>query len=207
MKRAKKTKPNFVVGIDEVGRGPLAGPVSVVALCMTVSNYKKFKRHSKKVNLDLHNSKLLSEKQRNDWYEKIKKWKREGMLDFSYASVGSKIIDEKGITRALRICIKKTLRALETSVNSQILLDGSLYAPDKFKNQQTIIRGDEKEAIISLASIVAKVRRDNRMKKFALQYPHYGFYNHKGYGTLKHRKAIKKFGMCPIHRNSFCRNV
>ena len=198
-------KPLFIIGIDEVGRGPLAGPVSVVAVLMTKKNYLKLKR-SRKIK-SLHNSKVLSEKAREEWYEKVLNWKKDGLLDFAYASTSSKIIDSKGIAKAIRMCVTKVLKRLEVADNTKILLDGSLYAPEGFKNQKTIIQGDEKESIISLASIVAKVRRDNYMKKLAKQYSKYGFEVHKGYGTEKHRNAIKKHGMCKIHRRSFCSNL
>ena len=87
------------------------------------------------------------------------------------------------------------------------MLDGSLYAPEKYKNQQTIIKGDEKIPIISAASVVAKVYRDNMMKKMHEKYPQYGFDAHKGYGTVAHIAAIKKHGLSAIHRRSFCRNI
>ena len=84
-----------------------------------------------------------------------------------------------------------------------MLLDGGLRAPDTFTNQATIIKGDEKEPLIALASVVAKVTRDRKMRTLSLQYPEYGFDGHKGYGTKEHYKAIRTFGLCDSHRQSF----
>ena len=201
-KSKSKKMVEFVVGIDEVGRGPLAGPVSVVSLLMTKQNYSKLKK-SKKLE-GLHNSKKLSEKQREEWFELIKEWQKVGLLDFAYVSVSAKEIDSKGIVAGLNKCILKTLEALDVTNDSDILLDGSLHAPEKYKNQKTIIGGDETEPVISLASIVAKVTRDEHMKKISLEYPEYDLEGNKGYGTEKHRKAIKKYGLTEVHRKSFC---
>ena len=204
MEKKKRTK--FIVGIDEVGRGPLAGPVAVSAVLMTKKGYKNLKS-SKKLLSGLHNSKALSEKQREEWLQKIKEWKAVGLLDFSYATMSAEYIDEKGIAAAIGKCVARALNSLGVPDDTRILLDGSLYAPKKFKNQKTIIKGDEKEPIISFASIVAKVRRDNFMKKISLKYPQYKFDENKGYGTLAHRKAIKKYRLSEVHRKSFCRNI
>jgi len=202
-KKISKQIPKFVVGIDEAGRGPLAGPVSVGGIFMTEKAYLKLKNTGKLKGL--HNSKKLSEKQREEWFEKIKEWKKRGMLDFSYSSQSAKIIDEIGISVAIRKSLGQILINFETPEESRILLDGSLYAPKKFINQETIIRGDESESIISLASIVAKVRRDNFIKKIALEYPKYHLEVNKGYGTKRHLSAIEKNGLSDLHRKSFCK--
>jgi ribonuclease HII len=99
------------------------------------------------------------------------------------------------------------LKKLDATIRETILLDGSLYAPKEFKKQKTIIKGDEKEPAIGLASIVAKVTRDRYMLKMAGKHPLYGFENHVGYGTKKHYLAIKKHGMTDIHRKSFLKRV
>jgi ribonuclease HII len=101
-------------------------------------------------------------------------------------------------------CLKK-IKAAE--IECEILLDGSLKAPKEFLLQKTIIKGDEKHYQISLASIAAKVLRDRKMEQLSAQYPEYGFEIHKGYGTLEHRKTIKKYGPSKVHRKSFLKNI
>jgi ribonuclease HII len=103
--------------------------------------------------------------------------------------------------------IAKCLKKIKADVTNNILLDGSLRAPQEFHFQKTIIKGDEKEYSIGLASIAAKVIRDRKMEDFALKYPQYGFDIHKGYGTVEHRKSIKKHGPSEVHRKSFLKNI
>ena len=91
--------------------------------------------------------------------------------------------------------------------NCEVRLDGGLHAPAEFKNQKTIIRGDEKEKIIAWASILAKVSRDSLMRKASRKFPEYGFEIHKGYGTARHRSAISKHGLSPLHRKTFCTRI
>jgi ribonuclease HII len=195
----------IVIGIDEVGRGPLAGPVSVCVLSMPIDNYEIFKKMEEREKL--RDSKKLSEKKRNEWFEKIENWRKEGFLNYSYQTMSASEIDNFGISVAIKKCVEKGLEDLKTDPEAEILLDGSLIAPAKFKNQTTIIRGDEKEPIISLASIAAKVIRDNFMKTLAEKFPNYGLEIHKGYGTLSHREAIKEYGLSDVHRKSFCKNI
>ena len=185
-----KNKNQFIVGIDEVGRGPVAGPVTVCAILMSVDAYKTFKE-SPQVE-KLRDSKKLSEKKREEWSKKIKEWREYGMLDFSIFNMSSKGIDDYGISRSIQKCINKALVKLEVPVDAEILLDGGLVAEDKFINQKTIIRGDETEPIISLASIKAKVNRDNYMKRKAKEFPEYGLEKHKGYGTKANMASIQK---------------
>jgi ribonuclease HII len=149
-------------------------------------------------------SKKLSEGQREKWYEIAKDLEKQGKIFFHISFVSNKIIDKKGISYSLKWAINNSLKKLKLKPEeTRILLDGGLRAPEKFKNQKTIIKGDDKEPIISLASIVAKVTRDRYMKKFAKTYPDYGFEKNKGYGTEKHIKALKKYGISAIHRRSF----
>lgn len=119
------------------------------------------------------------------------------------------MIDEKGIVYAIQYAMKKCLDKLSVDGHlphsSVIVLDGSLKAPPEFKNQQTIIKGDEKEQVIAAASIVAKVKRDEFMKKLGAKHPEYGFEIHKGYGTLKHRQNIQKYGVSGAHRVTYCK--
>lgn len=208
-----KIKPNeFVIGIDEAGRGPLCGPVAVGAFMVEKKAWKKLR---KTADLEkLTDSKKLSEKIREKIFKEILKLRRDKKANFSVALVNEKIIDENGIAFAIRFGVKRVLKSLEKSVpkkikfdRTQILLDGSLKAPENFQFQKTIIKGDLSESEISAASIVAKVSRDRHMKKLAQIFPQYKIEQHKGYGTVEHRRLIKKYGVSKIHRRSFCRNV
>ncbi len=185
------------VGIDEVGRGPLAGPVAV---CAFVWYGERFPKELK----GIKDSKKINEKKREEWYAKILKFKKEGKCDFKIVFKSAKYIDKYGISKAIKECIKSALTPL--SLNSkkvQVLLDGGLKAPKEYLMQETIIKGDAKEFVISAASVLAKVARDKLMKKVGGKYPKYGFEIHKGYGTFKHRKAIQDFGVCEEHRLTF----
>ena len=190
----------YIIGIDEVGRGPLAGPVTVRALMIKKAHHAGVKNLTKGVK----DSKKLSAAERVEWLARINYFRDQGLLIYCVASVSNTVIDKKGIAGAIRLALKKAITGLKIAPHTcKVLLDGSLYAPLEYKNQTTIIKGDEKEFIISLASIVAKENRDTFMKKIAEKYPTYGFEIHKGYGTAHHRKMIKKFGFSPLHRVSF----
>ena len=193
-------KSKVIVGIDEVGRGPLAGPVAVCALCLqnnfNKNNFRNFK-----------DSKKLSHKQRVEWLARINAEKEKGNIIYQVCFESNRVIDKKGIVFAIRRALHNSLKSLGTNPkNCVVLLDGGLRAPPKYKNQKTIIKGDEKKLAIALASIVAKVTRDELMKKLAGEYSSYGLEIHKGYGTKRHIKAIKKFGLSPLHRVTFCKN-
>ena len=196
-------KRNYIIGIDEVGRGCLAGPLTVGAIL-------------KKGRVDLRgikDSKKLSVKQRGEWLEKIKSWNlKHEALSVATASIGAQIIDKIGISAAARLAVGRCLKKLKLSSKFhvsrfKILLDGSLYAPRTYLNQKTIIKGDEKIPLIAAASIVAKVHRDRKMTRLHQLFPQYGFAIHKGYGTKFHSAAIKKHGLSKIHRRSFCSKV
>ncbi len=190
----------WLVGIDEVGRGPLAGPVCV-GVCFATANKKDAVW---KIINKARDSKKLSEGQREIWYKMAEGLKKQGKIFLHVSFVSNKIIDKKGISYSLKWAINNSLQKLKLKPEeTRILLDGALHAPEKFKNQKTIIKGDDKEPIISLASIVAKVTRDRYMKKIVKIYPDYGFEMHKGYGTKKHIKALEKYGISAIHRRSF----
>jgi len=206
-----QTNLKFIVGIDEAGRGPLAGPVAIGAVIVKKDFNAKLVAAIK--NKD---SKKLSHQKREIWFEQIKKWKKEGLLNYHVALVSNTIIDTEGISYAIKKgmaeCLKKVMnqkgsgkKILESEC--LILLDGSLYAPKEFLNQKTIIKGDEKHFQIGLASIVAKVTRDRKMEQMAEQFPEYGFEVHKGYGTDLHRKMIKKHGASEVHRKSFLTRI
>lgn len=191
----------FIVGIDEAGRGPLAGPVAVGAVCMAQPG--KVRGVVKKFFRGIKDSKKLSPADRELWLALALEAKKRGGLDFHVALVSEKVIDRKGITYAIKLGIKRCLAALKVTSDAQIFLDGSLKAPEEFKHQKTIIKGDELVPIISLASIAAKVLRDRRMVSLAKKFPEYGFDIHKGYGTKGHYEAIEKYGLTESHRRSF----
>ncbi len=194
----------YIVGIDEVGRGPLAGPVCVGLCAIKKDKLKESKRFFK----NFKDSKKLSENQRYLWLEKIKKAKENGLIFYTAQFASEKMIDKKGISFAIKFAMNKCLKLFNLkSENTQILLDGSLYAPVNFKNQKTIIKGDEKELPIALASIVAKIKRDEFMKQIAKKHSDYAFEVHKGYGTKAHIKVILKKGPSKIHRMSFLKNI
>ncbi|PJE74241.1 MAG: ribonuclease HII [Candidatus Taylorbacteria bacterium CG10_big_fil_rev_8_21_14_0_10_41_48] len=190
-----------IIGIDEVGRGPLAGPVTLCA-CMVTSDFD-FSLFD-----GIKDSKKLTEKKREEWYVKISDFKAKKILDFACASVSANEIDRVGISRAIDEAIRLCLEGLKVENDLvEVRLDGALKAPKQFSNQRTIIKGDEKEPIISAASIVAKVIRDGYMTEISATYPAYGFDRHKGYGTASHIRAIKQDGVSPIHRISFLKNI
>jgi len=189
------------IGIDEVGRGPLAGPVAVGVVAVSRKHMPVFVRMFR----DVKDSKQLSEKAREVWFGKLRNAREEGTLDYTVAMVGAPSIDRIGIVRSIRIAMARALTRLACDPRqSRVLLDGSLYAPTAYSDQRTIIRGDESERIIATASIVAKVTRDRKMKRLARQFPDYGFERHKGYGTAEHIEAIRSCGkITGIHRQSF----
>ena len=192
--------PLYLVGIDEAGRGPLAGPVAVGAVMIPQANYAE----TLTLFYDVRDSKKLSEKKRELMYKRMAMARTENKLFFTVCLVPHTMIDAFGIVAAVKKGIASVLEKLQARPEQcRILLDGSIFAPPEFNNQTTIVRGDETEPIISLASVAAKVVRDRKMKQLALLYPQYGFEVHKGYGTRAHYEAITRNGICAIHRHSF----
>lgn len=191
-------KPRFLqIGIDEVGRGPIAGPVAVGAFVFLKPEARRLFRGVKE-------SKQLSEARREEWFAKILAAQKSGHVDFRVTFQSEKVIDCRGLTYAIKNALKTSLNSLHIAPNkARILLDGGLYAPAEYVDQKTIIKGDEKEMVIALASICAKVLRDRKMVKLARKHPQYGFERHKGYGTAAHYRAIEKCGMLAGHRRSF----
>lgn len=161
--------------------------------------------------MKLRDSKKLSEKQREVWLKKILVLKKEGKCDFALTYVSAQAIDKIGISKAIKKALENSLQKLvdvhALHGRTRILLDGGLKAPFSFTNQKTIIKGDEKEQAIALASIVAKVSRDRLMVRMAKKHSSYGFEFHKGYGTSLHYKKLKIHGMSPIHRRTYLKNV
>ncbi|MSU54934.1 MAG: ribonuclease HII [Candidatus Taylorbacteria bacterium] len=196
----------YLIGIDEAGRGPLAGPVAVSAFCVLINS----KHHLLKYFPDhkVRDSKKLTAPVREHIYAKLVEDKVKKLIFFEVSFASSNIIDKKGISYAIRTALESSIENLGLLAEEcLVLLDGSLKAPGKYKNQETIIKGDEKEAVIALASIVAKVSRDRKMQIFDKKYPLYGFGVHKGYGTKKHYISIRKHGLTPVHRKSYLKSV
>jgi ribonuclease HII len=205
----------YVIGIDEVGRGPVAGPVAVGVFAVAASSEKQAKATLKKICKGVKESKQLSEKNRENWFKKIqdkietsKKATQGTFLNFSVAFQSERIVDSKGISFAIKKSMSIAISKLALKpAECVVLLDGGLKAPAEFVRQKTIIKGDVKEPVIALASICAKVLRDRYMRKLAKKYPQYGFDIHKGYGTKAHYTALKKHGMALPHRRTFLKRL
>ena len=193
------------VGIDEVGRGPLAGPVLVG--CVAIHDIRRAKKIFRMLGVEgnYRDSKKLSETAREDIVVCMKKAEQEGVISATTSRVTSGVIDTIGIAPSIRLAMKRGIQRLNVPNNTQIHLDGSLYASTAFTKQKTIIKGDTKKLSICLASILAKVVRDTYMVRKAREFPEYGFERHKGYGTQYHRDVIATHGTCKLHRTSFCK--
>ena len=177
----------MVAGVDEAGRGPLAGPVVVAAVIFT--DHEKIPV--------VNDSKQLSAKKRELLYEQI--ISTPGVL-YSIQEVSETIIDEKNILQATHLGMRNAVSDLK--VAEFALIDG-LPVPNFPTPCQAIVKGDAKSASIAAASILAKTFRDKIMAKYAEKYPEYGFENHSGYGTKAHIEALQKYGPTPIHRKTF----
>ncbi|OHA19576.1 MAG: hypothetical protein A3C08_02740 [Candidatus Taylorbacteria bacterium RIFCSPHIGHO2_02_FULL_47_18] len=193
-------RTEYIIGIDEVGRGPLAGPLCIGACAVEAGKM----RVCRCAFAGVKDCKQLSPTQRDEWFTVMQENESGGMVQYATAFVGHRTIDKKGMARALRVGIYRVLKKLNIEPNAcLVLLDGGLKAPAHFTKQKTIVRGDEKELLIALASIAAKVCRDCRMVRLAKQFPQYGFDIHKGYGTKLHYEMLRLHGLSPIHRQSF----
>ena len=181
----------YICGIDEAGRGPLAGPVVVAGVIMPKDSMIEGVNDSKKV----------SEKKREKLYDMI----LEEAISYSVAIIGQDVIDEMNILNATKQGVTKVVEELDVKPNL-ILVDALTHINTKGIPYDSIIKGDAKCYNIAAASIIAKVTRDRIMREWDEIYPQYGFINHKGYGTAKHIEAIKEYGPCPIHRRTFIKN-
>ena len=177
----------IVAGIDEAGRGPLAGPVVAAAVILDANNIPE----------GLDDSKSLSLKKRNDLYKKILY-----SSEVSIATISAKLIDQINIRQATLLCMSRAVSALNTRTD-WCIIDGKDVPANLIGKATAVIKGDGRSYSIAAASIIAKVTRDAIMSESANTYPGYGFEQHKGYGTLSHRNAITKHGPCAIHRMSF----
>ncbi len=195
-----------IVGIDEVGRGPLAGPVSVGVVVCDASLYRVLCRDKHLPALGKDSKKISPENRRV--YARYLRELSVQYSDFSYVvvSASAREIDRQGIAVVIKKLMLRGLQKLGVSFSDHILLDGGLRLPPEYK-QKTIVRGDEKEKAIAWASILAKVTRDDYMVRTAKKYPKYGFEVHKGYGTKSHILAIQRHGLSPLHRKTFCTRI
>lgn len=224
---------SYIIGIDEVGRGPLAGPVVVCAVAVPRTHkVSSIARH-----LPLRDSKKLTANQRAAWAAATQ---QDSHIQYAITSVAPSVIDRINITQAANHAATRTLikilSTLPASSRVAVFLDGGLFIQQNSKFEilysknnskkkflatfhdqaatrtidlkvETIIKGDEKIPAISLASIVAKEHRDAVMRRAHKKYPNYGFDRHAGYGTKKHIAAIKQHGRSPLHRNSFLKKI
>lgn len=179
---------NNICGIDEAGRGPLAGPVVVAGVIMPKDSMIEGVNDSKKV----------SEKKREKLYDLI----LEEAISYSVAIIGQDVIDDINILNATKEGVTKVVEGLDVKPNL-IVVDALEHINTKGIPYESIIKGDAKCYNIAAASIIAKVTRDRIMRQWDEIYPQYEFKSHKGYGTAKHIAAIKEYGLCPIHRRSF----
>lgn len=181
----------YIAGIDEAGRGPLAGPVVVGIAIMKPDSFIE----------GVNDSKKISEKKREKLYEQI----TNEAVDWSVGIVDQNEIDEINILNATKKALHKAITNLKIKPD-RILVDALEHIDTCGIPYTSIIKGDAKVYSISAASIIAKVTRDRIMKEYDEIYPEYGFAGHKGYGTAKHIQAIKTYGPCPLHRKTFIKN-
>ena len=182
----------LIAGIDEAGRGPLAGPVVCACVIMPLEEDKIIE--------GIDDSKKLSPKKREMLYEKIIKT----ALAYSIVEIDEKTIDLINILNATKLGMKKALESLEI-LPDIVLIDAVKI--DTLVKQENIIKGDTLSYNIAAASILAKVYRDRLMCELDAKYPQYNFAKHKGYGTKEHLLLLKKFGKCPLHRDSFIKKI
>lgn len=184
----------ILAGVDEVGRGPLAGPIVAAAVVLDLKNLND-------IILYINDSKALSERKREELSEIIKK----KAISYSISEASNLEIDEKGIAYCNNKVFKEACYSLNTKPDI-VLSDGYMIKDFTIRNK-SVIKGDAHSASIACASIIAKVYRDNLMKKYHEIYPNYDFNNNSGYGTKKHIDGIKEYGITKIHRKSFLRNI
>ncbi len=190
-RRLRSEGYRLIAGIDEAGRGPLAGPVYAAAVILP----------EECVIEGLNDSKKLSEKRREELYDII----IEKAVAYNIQSVSEKIIDEVNILNAVFIAMNKASQALSPQPD-YVLVDGNRIK-DMIFPCETVVKGDSKSINIAAASILAKVSRDRHITEISDKYPEYNFAKHKGYGTKEHVEALKKYGPCEIHRKTFLKKI
>jgi ribonuclease HII len=190
------SKTSLLAGVDEVGRGPLAGPIVAAAVILDLNISK-----DNNMLLGINDSKKLSSKTREELSSIIK----SKAIAYSISSIDNNLIDTRGIAWCNNEIFRKSVLGLQKEP-ALVLCDG--YPIKNFSTpSNSVIKGDTKSASIACASIIAKVYRDNLMKEYAKLYPNYGFEENAGYGSQQHIQSIKKYGPCKIHRISFLRNI
>jgi ribonuclease HII len=191
----KEKSEKYICGVDEAGRGPLAGPVVVASVIFKENIIIEGVRDSKK----------LSEKKRELYFDKI----IEICTEYKIEIIDNNIIDEINILKATMLGMEKCLLNLRNN-DFKLMIDGNYFMLrndlHKEYDYETIVGGDDKIFEISCASILAKVTRDRLMKEYDAVYPQYLFSKNKGYGTPEHIERIREYGLCEIHRKTFCRN-
>ena len=180
----------LIAGVDEVGRGPLAGPVATACVIMDLDNLVQ----------GVDDSKKLSEKKREQLFDEI----LSHAISYKISYKSPEEIDKYNILNATKMCMTDSVLGLE--IKPDVVLVDALKLEDVGIEQCAIIKGDAKSYTIACASIIAKVARDRLMVELDSKYPEYNFKKHKGYGTAEHIGAIKKFGACPLHRQTFIKN-
>lgn len=183
---------NYIAGMDEAGRGPLAGPVCVACVIMPLDENDIIE--------GINDSKKLSEKKREELFVKIK----QKALDYSVVFIDNERIDEINILQATKMAMKQAVEQIKLPID-ELLVD-AVSGLDISCNYKSIIKGDAKSYSIAAASILAKVSRDHLMLECDKKYPQYNFKKHKGYGTKEHIELLKQFGPCPLHRKTFIKN-
>ncbi|MDO4814827.1 MAG: ribonuclease HII [Gemella sp.] len=186
-KKCRELGYKFIAGIDEVGRGPLAGPVVAAAVILSENSYFP----------GLNDSKKLSEKKREELYDLIVK----EAVAYSIIEFDNHKIEKYNIYQASKLAMKEAIKNLK--VKPDFLLIDAMPLEDIGIDSHSIIKGDSKSITIAAASVLAKVHRDRLMKKYAEDYPYYDFENNMGYGTKKHLLGLEQHGVCPIHRRDF----
>ena len=181
----KKYYPSLVMGIDEAGRGPIAGPLVVAGVIFPLGYESDL----------IYDSKKLSEKKREMLYDIIIK----DALSYKILIIDEKTIDTLNIYQAT----KQAMENIALELNANVVLTDAMPLDNCHKQVEAIIKGDQKSVNIAAASILAKVTRDRLMQEYDKLYPQYGFAKHKGYPTKQHLMALEEYGACPIHRHSY----
>jgi len=187
-------KQRVAAGIDEVGRGPLAGPIIACAVIFSP------KTKSSKIPSKLRDSKKLSAKQREKYYQLFLKHPN---IQWGIGKITEKTIDRINIYQATKLAMERAVHNLSRKIVPGFLYIDGIMEINVSIPQKTMVRGDETIQLCAMASIIAKVTRDRFMMNYHKKYPHYGFNLHKGYGTRLHIAMLKKYGPCSIHRRSF----
>ncbi|MCD5396126.1 MAG: ribonuclease HII [Candidatus Pacebacteria bacterium] len=206
----KRDKWRYIIGVDEAGRGPLAGPVVAVAITKLKTQDSKLKTTTQNLklfkNLKLKDSKKLSPQKREEIFEMLK---NHPQIVWERGLVSAKIIDKINIWSATKLAMKRAIKNLEKKLKKHlpknktlIIIDGNLKIESGF-SEVPVIKADQKIPECILASIFAKVIRDRLMVKYDKIYPEYNFKKHKGYPTKEHKKLLKKYNPCLLHRKSF----